>query len=112
LAKSDAFASPRFIAFPDYKLYGLTSQLRRAAVSVASNIEEGQGRLTTGESKQFLGHARGSLLEIKTQTLIATELGYLDDHTQELLLCRMAETGRVLNGLIAALPTPLKAHSK
>ena len=50
--------------FPKSEIYGLTSQLRRAGVSVASNIAEGQGRLTPGEFCQFLGHARGSLLEL------------------------------------------------
>ena len=52
--------------FPKREIYGITSQLRRASVSVASNIAEGQGRLTAGEFKQFLGHARGSLLEAET----------------------------------------------
>ncbi|PYX33896.1 MAG: four helix bundle protein, partial [Acidobacteria bacterium] len=59
--------------FPRNEVYGLTSQLRRAAVSVASNIAEGQGRLTKGEFQQFLGHSRGSLLELETQLSIATE---------------------------------------
>src|SRR6266849_4990398 len=73
-------------AFPKTETYGLTSQLRRAAVSVPSNIAEGQARLSTGEFKQFLGHARGSLMEIETQILIARELGYLvPDESQNLL---------------------------
>ncbi len=54
-------------AFPSHELYGLTSQIRRAAVSVPSNIAEGAGRITNGEFVQALGHARGSLLEIETQ---------------------------------------------
>src|SRR5512140_3384974 len=64
--------------FPDNERYGLVSQLRRAAVSIPSNIAEGQGRLTEGEFRQFLGHARGSLLEVETQLFIAQELSFLN----------------------------------
>jgi four helix bundle protein len=60
--------------FPREELYGLTSQIRRSAVSVASNIAEGQGRITTGEFRQFLGVARGSNFEIQTQLEIARQL--------------------------------------
>lgn len=62
--------------FPREEMYGLTSQLRRAGVSVASNIAEGYGRMSTGEYKQFLGMARGSNLEAQTQLVIAKELGF------------------------------------
>lgn len=62
--------------FPREEIYGLTSQLRRAGVSVASNIAEGYGRTSTGEYKQFLGIARGSNLELQTQLVIAMELGF------------------------------------
>jgi four helix bundle protein len=89
--------------FPEKELYGLTSQLRRAAVSVPSNIAEGQGRLSKGEFHQFLGHARGSLMEVETQVLIAQDLGYLDKTSTEKLLEKAAELGRVLNGLLASL---------
>jgi four helix bundle protein len=61
--------------FPREEIYGLTSQIRRSAVSVPSNIAEGQGRLTNGEAKQFLGIARGSNFELQTQLEIARALG-------------------------------------
>ena len=60
--------------FPKPETYGLTSQIRRAAVSVPSNIAEGQGRLTSAEFCHFLGQARGSLLELDTQLAIAVDL--------------------------------------
>jgi four helix bundle protein len=90
-------------AFPKIETYGLTSQLRRAAVSVPSNIAEGQARRSTGEFKQFLGNARGSLTEAETQILIARDLGYLEQNQGEMLLGGAAEIGRMLNGLLAAL---------
>ena len=63
--------------FPHAERYGLTAQLRRAAVSVVSNIAEGQGRLTKGEFLQFLGNSRGSLLELETQFAIALDLKFI-----------------------------------
>jgi four helix bundle protein len=71
--------------FPKPETYGLTSQIRRAVVSVASNIAEGQGRLTSGEFRHFLGQARGSLLEAETQLAIALDLEFLDRSTYEAL---------------------------
>jgi four helix bundle protein len=64
--------------FPRDEIYGLTSQLRRAGVSVASNIAEGCGRATTGEYRSFVGFARGSALEVQTHLVIARELGLGD----------------------------------
>jgi four helix bundle protein len=89
--------------FPKIETYGLTCQLRRAAVSVPSNIAEGQARRSTGEFKQFLGNARGSLVEVETQVLISRDQGYLENQASEKLLEATAEIGRMLNGLLAAL---------
>ena len=74
--------------FPKEEMYGVTSQLRRAAVSIPSNIAEGQGRQTTGEFRQILGHARGSLLETETQILLSERLEYLDHKTTGMLLAQ------------------------
>jgi four helix bundle protein len=89
--------------FPRSEIYGLTSQIRRAAVSVASNIAEGQGRLTTGEFKQFLGHARGSLLELDTQLAIAYDLGYLESQIYDALEHEIHRVLGLLNRLLASL---------
>ncbi len=91
--------------FPPDEIYGLTSQLRRAAVSIPSNIAEGQGRLSKGEFRQFLGQARGSLLEVETQTIIARNLGFLEDATAKNTLQKSAEVNRILNGLLGSLET-------
>jgi four helix bundle protein len=89
--------------FPKEEVYGLTSQLRRAAVSIPSNIAEGQGRHSAGEFRQFLGQARGSLFEVETQILIAQQLGYLGEQEADCLLQATGEVGRILNGLYASL---------
>jgi four helix bundle protein len=89
-------------AFPRHELYGLTNQLRRAAISVPSNIAEGQARFFWKEFHHFLSHARGSLAEIETQLTIAQNLGYLSAKQSETLLSEAAEVGRILNGLIAS----------
>jgi four helix bundle protein len=89
--------------FPQKKMFGLKSQLRRAAVSVPSNIAEGQGRASRGEFLQFLGHARGSLYEIETQIVIAPNLRYFSAEDRDLLLAEAQRLGRILNALIASL---------
>jgi len=66
-------------SFPREEIYGLTSQMRRSAVSIPNNIAEGKGRFSRKELLQFLFHARGSLLELRTQIKIARELGFLRD---------------------------------
>lgn len=90
-------------SFPRHEIYGLTSQLRRASVSIASNIAEGQGRLTKGEFQHFLGQSRGSLLELETQLTIALDLNYLDSDRVAGLECKTTEVRRLLNGLIDSL---------
>ena len=87
--------------FPKDELFGLTSQVRRAAVSIPSNIAEGQGQLSKGDFRRFLGHARGSLLELETQILIAQNLDYLTKDEVSQLSYLISEVGRILNGLIA-----------
>ena len=89
--------------FPKDELFGLTSQLRRAAVSIPSNIAEGQGRLSEKEFRYFLGQARGSLMEVETQLQIAENLGYLQKEQTAALLQSCAEVGRILNGLLASV---------
>ena len=90
-------------AFPDSERFGLTSQLRRAAVSVASNIAEGYGRSTRGEYVLFLGHARGSISEVETQIVIAKalEFGSKEDLRNAESLCN--QVGRMLRGLMKLL---------
>jgi four helix bundle protein len=89
--------------FPKEELYGLASQLRRAVISISSNIAEGQGRRSTGEFRQFLRNARGSLFEVEPQILLAQRFRYLNPTQTEQLLDRASELGRILNGLMAAL---------
>jgi four helix bundle protein len=104
--KARAFATDIYRAtepFPKTEIYGLTSQLRRAAVSVASNIAEGQGRLTRGEFCHFLGQARGSLLELETQLWIAVDLNLLTDDEFRKLEGSASEVRRLLNGLIESV---------
>ncbi len=86
--------------FPKHELYGLSSQMRRAAVSVPSNIAEGKGHRSDPEFVRFLFHARGSLLELETQILIARRLQYLPEDEAGELCCRAAGIGRGLNALI------------
>ncbi len=89
--------------FPKDELYGLTSQLRRAAVSVPSNIAEGHGRKHVGEYLHHLSIANGSLMELETQVQIAFRLEYLNAEDQDVLSHRTADVGRMLAGLISSL---------
>ena len=89
--------------FPTHEIYGLTSQVRRAAVSVPSNIAEGQGRQSTNEFLHHLSIAYGSLMEVETQLIIAERLSYLPPPDREHCLSLAAEVGRLLNGLSNSL---------
>jgi four helix bundle protein len=89
--------------FPKDELYGLTSQLRRASVSVPSNIAEGQGRRSDGEFHHHLSIAHGSLREAETQLLISGRLGYVERHEMERLLDQAGEVGRLITGLSNSL---------
>ncbi|MBI2678871.1 MAG: four helix bundle protein [Candidatus Koribacter versatilis] len=90
-------------SFPDTERYGLVSQLRRAAVSIPSNLAEGQGRSSTGEFKLFIGHARGSLYEVQTQLRLASRFKYIPASDCERLLRLSYEIGRIMHGLLGAL---------
>jgi len=90
-------------SFPKEEIYGLTSQIRRSAVSIPSNIAEGHARNTTGEFIQFLGIAKGSLAELDTQIIIAAELGFISEQQKNLLREKITEINRLTNGLIKSL---------
>jgi len=87
-------------AFPREELYGLTSQLRRAAVSVPSNIAEGQARYSHAEFHHFLRNAKGSLAEVETQIQIACNLKCTSEERKNALLEATAELGKILNALL------------
>ena len=89
--------------FPEPEKFGLTNQLRRAAVSVASNIAEGYGRSTKGEYIQFLGHARGSISEVETQLVIARALGYGQKQLLQAADDLCSEVGRMLRSMMKSL---------
>jgi len=89
--------------FPKDELYGMTSQLRRASISVASNIAEGRGRGTTGEFKQFLCIAQGSTYEVHTQLLLAKRLKIGDEEMRQSAETLCIETSKMLGAFIASL---------
>jgi four helix bundle protein len=88
--------------FPREEIYGLTSQLRRAAVSIPPNITEGQGRRTTADFVRHLSISYGSLREVETQTIIASRLHYLTKQRCQEILKMAGEVGRLLNGLMSS----------
>ena len=91
--------------FPKEEMYGLTAQVRRAAVSVPSNIAEGQARYSHLDFQRFLRQARGSLVEVETQIMIAVNLGFMDGKDAKPILTRAAEVGRIVNALLNSIRT-------
>jgi four helix bundle protein len=89
-------------SFPSSEQFGLTNQMRRASVSIASNIAEGNGRSTKGEYVLFLGHARGSNCELQTQLTIAGNLGFCGRDAYEPAEKLSADISRMLNALISS----------
>jgi four helix bundle protein len=89
--------------WPKDEVYGLTNQIRRAAVSIPANIAEGQGRGGTREPLHFATIANGSLYEVETHLVIARRLQYLDTATYDTLSSQVSEVGRLLHGLMRGL---------
>ncbi len=90
-------------SFPKHEIYGLSSQMRRAAISIPSNVAEGKGRSTDRDRAHFFSQARGSLLELETQVLIAQELHYLKPDETQGILNLSKQTGQMLNALIKSI---------
>lgn len=88
---------------PKNETFGLTAQMRRAAVSIPSNIAEGQARFSKREFAHFLRNARGSLAELETQTVLARDLDYLKEEHAAKVLKATDELSRILSGLISSL---------
>lgn len=93
-------------SYPREELYGLVSQTRRSAVSVPSNIAEGQGRGSSREFVRFLSVSKGSLAELQTQILLAERFRYLSAEHSSKLMQQSATVARLLNGLIRAVAPP------
>ena len=85
--------------FPSEAKFGIVAQMRRAAVSIPSNIAEGQARRTTGEFIQFISHAEGSLAELDTQLILSIELKFCSESAAESALTLLGEIRRMLNAL-------------
>jgi four helix bundle protein len=96
--------------FPREEIYGLTSQMRRAAVSIPSNIAEGHGRLGPNEYRQFLGVARGSNFELETQLEIARSLGKGDPKLLNEVEGLSHEVGKMIYGVLSAMKNKVSAN--
>jgi four helix bundle protein len=97
--------------FPNRERYGLTAQIRRAAVSVISNIAEGFGRKNDKELARFLSIARGSVRELESQFILSRDLGYLGRSDWRELDAEAQEVSRILNGLIQRIRNPIQANT-
>jgi four helix bundle protein len=89
--------------FPKSETFGLRMQLRRSAVSVASNIAEGHGRLTDAQLRNSLGMARGSLYELQTQAELAGDMNFIDQQSLKRLLDLAVDAAKLINGLLGVL---------
>ena len=90
-------------SFPQKEVFGLTSQMRRAAISIVSNIAEGHGRSSNKEFSYFLKISIGSCNELETQILVSEKLGYIDEQTSTMLQNNCTEIAKMLNDLIKKL---------
>lgn len=95
--------------FPREEIYGITSQLRRASVSIASNIAEGYGRSSREQYKYFLALARGSYMEVQTQLVIARKIGLADPDAIQKVAGLASEVGRMLAAILRKLRAPAPA---
>jgi four helix bundle protein len=89
--------------FPKREIYGMAAQMRRCAVSVPSNIAEGQGRLSNLDFRKFLSNALGSLVELETQSTLAADFKFIQPAQLAEIEQRAAEIGRLINGLVASI---------
>ena len=89
--------------FPRDEMYGLAAQLRRAAIAIPAHIAEGQARYSGSEFHHFLGRARGSLVEVETEIMIAQNLEYLSAEQSQQLLSKASELGKILSGLASSI---------
>jgi four helix bundle protein len=97
--------------FPPNELYGLTSQLRRAAVSIPANIAEGNARATLPDYARFVSIARGSVAEVETLICIASDLGYVSKPDTESALKEIDELGKMLNSMHQRMLSSMKASA-
>ncbi len=97
--------------FPKEEIYGLTSQMRRAAVSIPSNLADGHSRHTTKEYLRYVRVAYGSLAELETQCYLAQELGFLKPDAYKEIVLSSAELGRMMNSLMQSLQKKVKERA-